>query len=69
VALSLYDIKNNKQKKRGFKTIFSRIFKILQKSKTFRHKFDPDRFSEFDVYWKQTDRQKKTLRHPSKVYI
>jgi len=34
-------------------------------------KFGPDRFSRFDVYWIQTDRQtnKQTNKQTSQIYI
>ena len=36
--------------------MFSRIYKIQLKSKTYGHNIiGPERFSRFDVYWTQTE--------------
>ena len=58
------------------KKLLNTIFLNFDHSKTFpgvtwcpTKKFGPDRFSCFDVYWIQTNRQKQTNRQTSQIYI
>ena len=53
------------KKVRGF-LILNKKFLFSQKSKAFGYNFGPDRFSCFDVYWKQTDRQAKYIYRSQK---